>query len=277
MRVAVVITVWLVGLVAVAGCAPSHYEYGQAERYRERESRDYFQHEEQQARRRAQASKRAQAQARARAREANARQERTREVERAQAGTRSHAQPHSQSQASEKVEAKHQEPVAAAPIDRTPSAMTTPPPAATPASPDTASAAPAAKSKSTEGADEVAREESRKQIEDGYRLLRAGFVKKARERFEQAMSANAPDASLAQGRSMDPSYLKTVAFPDVIPDAEQARRMYRRAILLGNSEAKGDLERLEKALAAAAPAVLPPASPGTAEPPAGQQAPISPQ
>lgn len=270
MRVAVVISVWLVGLVILTGCAPSYYEYGQAERYRERESREYFQHEEQQARRRAQARKRAQAQAQARARalEAKARQERTSEAEQARAGTQTHARP----RAPDEVEAVRQEPVAAAPVNRSSPAMTTPSPAATPASPDTAHAA---QPKSVKGDDEAVRQESRKQIEDGYRLLRAGFVKKARERFEQAMGANAAEASLAQGRSMDPSYLKTVAFPDVVPDAEQARRMYRRAILLGNSQAKGDLERLEKALAAAAPESLSPAPPGSGQSPG--QSPVSPQ
>lgn len=114
--------------------------------------------------------------------------------------------------------------------------------------------------------DEAARETARKQIDDGYRLLRAGFVKKARERFERAMAGNAADASLGQGRSMDPSYLKTVAFPDVIPDADQARRLYRRAILLGNDEAKADLDRLEKAMAAAAPTILPSAPDGDTPP-----------
>ena len=98
-------------------------------------------------------------------------------------------------------------------------------------------------------------------------MLRAGFVKKARERFERAMGANAADASLGQGRTMDPSYLKSIAFPDVVPDAEQARRMYRRSILLGNPEAKGDLDRLEKAMAAAAPEALSPSSPGQGEQP----------
>lgn len=108
--------------------------------------------------------------------------------------------------------------------------------------------------------DEAAQKTAKKQLEDGYRLLRAGFVKKARERFDLAMNAYAAEASLAQGRSMDPSYLKTVAFPDVKPEAEEARRLYRRAIMLGNNEAKGDLERLEKALAAAEPVPAPAAS-----------------
>ena len=107
---------------------------------------------------------------------------------------------------------------------------------------------------------------AKQQIEDGYRLLRAGFVKKARERFDRAMDANAAEASLAQGRSMDPTYLKTVAFPDVIPDPEQARRLYRRSVLLGNREAKTDLQRLERAMAAAEPALLAPTSPANAAP-----------
>jgi hypothetical protein len=120
--------------------------------------------------------------------------------------------------------------------------------------------------KSSEPVEEAAQEAGRKQIADGYRLLRAGFVKKARERFELAMKSNAAEASLGQGRSLDPIYLKTVAFPDMIPDAEQARRMYRRAILLGNTEAKADLERLEQAMAADAPRSISPVSPAGAAP-----------
>lgn len=121
--------------------------------------------------------------------------------------------------------------------------------------------------------DEATQKTARKQLEDGYRLLRAGFVKKARERFDLAMNAYAAEASLAQGRSMDPSYLKSVAFPDVKPEAEEARRLYRRAIMLGSSEAKGDLERLEKALAAAEPAPAPAAANTQPQTPAEQPKP----
>ena len=94
---------------------------------------------------------------------------------------------------------------------------------------------------------------ARKEIADGYRLLRAGFVKKARERFELARSSAPGEATLADARSMDPTYLSSVAFPDVQPDAEQARRLYRRAIILGSAEAKADLDRLEGSAAIAAP------------------------
>lgn len=127
--------------------------------------------------------------------------------------------------------------------------ITTAKPQAAPAAAATAATPPSP----DKPADDAAQKTAKKQLEDGYRLMRAGFVKKARERFELAMSANAAEASLGVGRSMDPSYLKSVAFPDVVPDADQASRLYRRAILLGNNEAKADLERLEKALAAAAP------------------------
>lgn len=105
---------------------------------------------------------------------------------------------------------------------------------------------------------------ARKEIADGYRLLRAGFVKKARERFDAAMGAAAGDATLGHGRSLDPTYLKSVAFPDAEPDAEEARKLYRRAILLGSNEARTDLERLESATATAQPSSPPetPAKPG---------------
>lgn len=133
--------------------------------------------------------------------------------------------------------------------------------------------APAASGGAAKPIDEAAQKTAKKQLEDGYRLLRAGFVKKARERFDLAMNAHAAEASLAQGRSMDPSYLKTVAFPDVKPEAEEARRLYRRAIMLGSSEAKGDLERLEKALAAAEPAPAPAAANTQPQTPAEQPKP----
>lgn len=98
---------------------------------------------------------------------------------------------------------------------------------------------------------------ARKEIADGYRLLRAGFVKKARERFDAGMTAASGEATLGIARSMDPTYLKGVAFPDAEPDVEEARKLYRRAILLGNSEAKNDLERLEAGTATAQPAAPP--------------------
>lgn len=245
----------LFGIALLTGCAPSRYDYEYGERYRERESRAYFQDEQRQTRR-ARAKTRAQAQARAKAR-----QERAAETERKQAETKTAAD--KEAEPSRDAETPREEPVAAASAARSSPPAVAAAPAITPNLPQSAKAEEA---KSPDGSDEAARAESRKQIEDGYRLLRAGFVKKARERFERAMGANAPDASLAQGRSMDPSYLKTVAFPDVIPDAEQARRMYRRAILLGNSEAKSDLERLERTMAAAAPTSLLPATPDNAEP-----------
>ncbi len=256
MRVAVIVSVLLFGSASLAGCSSSRFEYGDAERYRERESRDYFQDEERQARRRARAKARAAARARARAR---ARQER------AEAAARSRDQKKIISDG-ETQRRSVAEPAISAPPARPVPKITSVPPVVTTGS----ESAETAKKRPSEASDEAARAASRKQIEEGYRLLRAGFVKKARERFEQAMSTNASDASLAQGRSMDPSYLKTVAFPDVVPDAEQARRMYRRALLLGNEEAKGDLERLERAMAAAAPINnVPPSSPGDADP-AGQ-------
>lgn len=144
-------------------------------------------------------------------------------------------------------------------------------PATPPAAAASSQSAPAASAAVAKPVDETAQKTAKKQLEDGYRLLRAGFVKKARERFDLAMNAHASEASLAQGRSMDPSYLKTVAFPDVKPDAEEARRLYRRAIMLGSSEAKGDLERLEKALAAAEPAPAPAAA--NSQPPAPAEQP----
>lgn len=263
-RVAVVVSVSLLGLAVLTGCAPSRYEYGESERYRERESRAYFQEEERLARRRARAKMRAQAQARTKAKE-----ERAKETARMQA--RSETSDEDVSKRSRATEKATEKPPVSTPVERSSQKTSAAPSVeATRSEPDGT-----AKPKPSESSDEAAREASKKQIEDGYRLLRAGFVKKARERFERAMSANAPEASLAQGRSMDPSYLKTVAFPDVIPDAEQARRMYRRAILLGNAEAKGDLERLEKAMAAAAPTVSSPTSPANAEP-AGES-PVRPQ
>lgn len=154
---------------------------------------------------------------------------------------------------------------AAQPAIEQPAKPASPPVAAANPQPAAASSGAAAKP-----ADEASQKTAKKQIEDGYRLLRAGFVKKARERFDLAMNSYAAEASLAQGRSMDPSYLKSVAFPDVKPEAEEARRLYRRAIMLGNNEAKGDLDRLEKALAAAEPAPAPAAANTEPQAPADQ-------
>lgn len=266
MRVTVVASISLLGLWSLTACAPSYYEYEETERYREQESRAYFKEEERLAQRKARAKMRAEARARARAK---ARQERARELARKEASTNDvtdDVEPQRELQREpqqSKFETARKEPVAVAP------AKPLPPPVAPESAVEAAATKPVetATAKSADQGDQAAaREASKKQIEDGYRLLRAGFVKKARERFERAMVTNAVEASLAQGRSMDPSYLKTVAFPDVIPDAEQARRMYRRAILLGNTEAKSDLDRLERAMASVAPETQSPSSPVTGEP-----------
>lgn len=179
------------------------------------------------------------------------------------------------------VETARQEPATEAPSAKTAApAPATPAPVAAPAkpapvapvaaAPASAGVAAAAAATSNKSAPAVAAPPStetsaaRKEIADGYRLLRAGFVKKARERFDAAMGAAAGDATLGHGRSLDPTYLKSVAFPDAEPDAEEARKLYRRAILLGSNEAKTDLERLESATATAQPSSSPeaPAKPG---------------
>ena len=148
------------------------------------------------------------------------------------------------------------------PVSRPPAA---PPPGASTAAPAAASGAAVAAAAKPAAAEPLgpALIAARKEIADGYRLLRAGFVKKARERFDAAMTAAAGEATLGHGRSMDPSYLKGVAFPDAEPDVEEARKLYRRAILLGTGEAKSDLERLESATA-------------TAQPPAAPETPVKP-
>ena len=99
---------------------------------------------------------------------------------------------------------------------------------------------------------------ARRQIDEGYRLLKAGFVKKARERFDGATVGAEAAATLGLARSLDPTYLRDVAFPDVTPNPEEARKLYRRAILLGASDAKNDLARLDTAQAAAPAAGQPP-------------------
>lgn len=177
------------------------------------------------------------------------------------------------------VETVRQEPATEAPSAKTAAAPpATPAPVAAPAKPAPVApvaaapaaagvaAAPTANKPAPANAAPPSAEASaaRKEIADGYRLLRAGFVKKARERFDAAMGAAAGDATLGHGRSLDPTYLKSVAFPDAEPDAEEARKLYRRAILLGSNEAKTDLERLESATATAQPSSSPeaPAKPG---------------
>lgn len=258
MRVTVVMSISLLGFIALSGCAPSRYEYEDAERQRERESRAYFQAEERRAAQRARARARAVARARAQAEKERVADQ----AARSRAAQAPSQDVETQQSNVQQPQAQSEEQVAAVPAK-----PVTPPAVAAPAvTPERSTSAEPVEARPAADVNEAAHEVGKKQIEDGYRLLRAGFVKKARERFEKAMGSNAPEASLAHGRSMDPSYLKTVAFPDVIPDAEQARRMYRRAILLGNSEAKSDLDRLEKAMAAAAPTSLSPSSPANAEP-----------
>lgn len=226
------------GLVGLAGCSPSHYGYEDEARYEAAPSK-------------VKKGPRA-------ARYASAKRVRTstRPATAKPSITRTAATKPQPAQAEDTATPKPA--LARATVAKSPAT----PEAAAPAATAAATTPPSETKSAEKPADEAARKTAKKQIEDGYRLMRAGFVKKARERFELAMSANAAEASLGVGRSMDPSYLKSVAFPDVVPDADQASRLYRRAILLGNTEAKTDLERLEKALAAAAPAAeTPPAKP----------------
>lgn len=135
-------------------------------------------------------------------------------------------------------------------------AVSRPATAAKPAAPAAAPTA-AAEAAAPTAAEEAA---ARRQVDEGYRLLKAGFVKKARERFDAAMQAAPAEASLARARALDPTYLKGIAFPDAAADAEEARKLYRRAIMLGNAEAMKDLERLDRASAL-------PAAPDVSAPP----------
>lgn len=144
----------------------------------------------------------------------------------------------------------------------TAAAAVQPAPAKTVAKPAAAAAAPAASVATDTVGPAISDAAARKEIADGYRLLRAGFVKKARERFEAAKTALPGEATLAEARSLDPTYLASVAFPDVQPDGEQAKRLYRRALMLGAAEAKADLDRLE----GAANVAEPPLAPGAAKP-----------
>ncbi|MFV0366857.1 MAG: hypothetical protein ACK5KM_00200 [Hyphomicrobiaceae bacterium] len=297
MRISVIIAVTLTGLTALGGCSPYHHDryydsYDDAyERERDRKSyRRHTRRENRQSRH---------AQGSVRNKERSAQIETPRDVEQRSVvqplqdipvpdaadevqSVEAPAAPEVERDSATEVAARE---VAKAPVVSSNPAVSTVPadepeqpepprevitPEPTPADQVATVTVPAeAQPSGATGADDAAENGdagAKKHIEDGYRLLRAGFVKKARERFEQAMTANAADASLAKGRSMDPTYLKTVSFPDVIPDADQARRMYRRAALLGNKEAKSDLTRLEQALAVAEPAILSPTTPANAAP-----------
>lgn len=256
-RVSVLISTVVLGLLALTGCGPSrYYDYDPVA------EREAYEHEAR-AERAARARRKARRERARAAARAKARQRRAREVARSRPPEDA-PEPVKRSEPSRA--AQSDAPRATAPVvEQRRSARDNPAVAAAPAQTPATQSQPE-RGGPAEAVDEAARVAGRKQIEDGYRLLRAGFVKKARERFERAMRSNAAEASLGQARSMDPSYLKTVAFPDVIPNAEQARRMYRRAILLGNAEAKADLDRLDKAMAAAAPTSVSPVSPAEAAP-----------
>lgn len=250
MRVSVILSMLVAGHFALAACGPSRYvEYDDDERY----AKDDRYYEKEQARRakpRKVARAKPQQEQPSRAAVAESTPEPIRKSAQSEPPSATRREPQSETKVAEKPRPAAEDKSAAE---------------SKPAQ-DSKAAAAEQKANSEAATDEAAKVEAKKQIEDGYRLLRAGFVKKARERFERAMKSNAAEASLGQGRSMDPSYLKTVAFPDVVPNAEEARRVYRRAVMLGSQEAKSDLERLEKAIAAAQPTTLSPATPAQAAP-----------
>ena len=165
MRVVSTLSVFVACLVALTGCGPSRQDYSyydEGDRYEDRYER-------------ARAAREKKRKAR-KVRQSSARQHAPMTAPRATQSSRRET-----AEVAIDPEPVRAPPAAAEQVRAQPVAR---PPAVAPAVPPVAAAAAPV--------DEAAAKVAQKQISDGYRLLRAGFVKKAREKFELAMKADAP-------------------------------------------------------------------------------------
>jgi hypothetical protein len=82
-------------------------------------------------------------------------------------------------------------------------------------------------------------------LADGLRALLAGDTLKARSLFTAAFDGERPNALVELARTYDPNYLNRLASTNARADVAIARQHYQRAVQLGSSEARSDLQRLE--------------------------------
>lgn len=84
-------------------------------------------------------------------------------------------------------------------------------------------------------------------IRRGDALLQQGDVSAARLVYERAAAAGSGDAATAMGKTFDAGVLAQIGVVGLRPDPDQASAWYRRALALGNEEARGRLQNLQPA------------------------------
>ncbi|MBC8050117.1 MAG: hypothetical protein H7X92_08230, partial [Chitinophagales bacterium] len=89
-------------------------------------------------------------------------------------------------------------------------------------------------------------QKSQQLIRDGNRLMRDGDITGARKLYDQAASLGDPDASLAMGRSFDPSYFEQLQVKTGKPDPAQAFDWYMKALDGGVDTAKVKIDTLKQ-------------------------------
>ncbi|MDX2264542.1 MAG: hypothetical protein NW215_06195 [Hyphomicrobiales bacterium] len=87
---------------------------------------------------------------------------------------------------------------------------------------------------------------SQQLVRDGNRLMREGDIMAARKLYEEASAMGDPEASLAMGRSYDPSYFEQLPVKTGKPDPAQAFDWYMRALDGGVETAKVKIDSLKQ-------------------------------
>ncbi len=89
-------------------------------------------------------------------------------------------------------------------------------------------------------------QKSQQFIREGNRLMRDGDIVSARKLYDSAAQLGDPDASLAMGRSYDPSYFEQLQVKTGKPDPAQAFDWYMRALDNGVDTAKVKIDTLKQ-------------------------------
>jgi hypothetical protein len=82
-------------------------------------------------------------------------------------------------------------------------------------------------------------------VKRGQNLMQSGDLASARLLLQRAAEAGNANAALALGASFDPLVIRRLGVIGIEPDAERARKWYRKAAELGSAEASQQLAKLE--------------------------------
>jgi hypothetical protein len=119
------------------------------------------------------------------------------------------------------------------------------PVALAPAAAPTAAAAPAAAAAAAPTVRRLDPDELAMLMTRAKGLLAVGDIPPARLLLERAADAQEPTAALMLAQTYDPAVLGTQDARNIVPDLEQARSWYQRAVQLGSAEAQRRLSQMQ--------------------------------